>query len=63
LYFPYHLQKKSELRQKARHDLEKKLTKEGLQLKKYMNEEQLAKMKEKMKDVPVIEYFFFRFLF
>ena len=32
------------------------MTKEGVELKKYLNEEQLTKMKERMKEVPMIEY-------
>ncbi len=46
----------SELRQKSRQELEQKLTREGMELKKYMNEEQLTKMKERMKEVQMIEY-------
>eukprot|EP00826_Nyctotherus_ovalis_P059030 TRINITY_DN8175_c0_g1_i1.p1 TRINITY_DN8175_c0_g1~~TRINITY_DN8175_c0_g1_i1.p1 ORF type:complete len:219 (-),score=48.34 TRINITY_DN8175_c0_g1_i1:241-852(-) len=43
------------LRQVSRQTLEQKQTREALQLKKYLSEEKLAKVKEHMKEVPVIE--------
>eukprot|EP00826_Nyctotherus_ovalis_P059032 TRINITY_DN8175_c0_g1_i5.p2 TRINITY_DN8175_c0_g1~~TRINITY_DN8175_c0_g1_i5.p2 ORF type:complete len:155 (-),score=40.16 TRINITY_DN8175_c0_g1_i5:121-585(-) len=45
----------SALRQVSRQTLEQKQTREALQLKKYLSEEKLAKVKEHMKEVPVIE--------
>eukprot|EP00826_Nyctotherus_ovalis_P059031 TRINITY_DN8175_c0_g1_i12.p1 TRINITY_DN8175_c0_g1~~TRINITY_DN8175_c0_g1_i12.p1 ORF type:complete len:160 (+),score=41.91 TRINITY_DN8175_c0_g1_i12:623-1102(+) len=43
------------LRQVSRQTLEQKQTREALQLKKYLSEEKLAKVKEHMKEVPVID--------